>query len=155
LGGGLWSFIVRSFLKSKRPFTIDVRTPQGVEVLRLERPWRWFFSRLEVWGAGSKHLGSIQQRFRIFTRLYDVLSPSGVLLSTLEGPLLKPWTFFVRRNGNDVGAIRKRWSGIGKEMFTDADNFGVELSASADPQLRQLILAATFLIDFVHFERTD
>lgn len=24
-----------------------------------------------------------------------------------------------------VGLIQKRWSGIGKEMFTDADNFGV------------------------------
>ena len=51
------------------------------------------------------------------------------------------------------GIITKRWSGLLKEMFTDADNFGVDLARVPDPQLRALAFAATVLIDVVHFER--
>ena len=51
------------------------------------------------------------------------------------------------------GSIRKRWTGFGKEMFTDADNFGVDLAGVTDPTLRALSFAATVLVDVVHFER--
>lgn len=45
-----------------------------------------------------------------------------------------PWTFYIRQprnsdgsEGQSVGEIRKQWSGILKEMLTDADNFGTWL----------------------------
>ena len=50
------------------------------------------------------------------------------------------------------GTIRKRWSGLAKEVFTDADDFGVELAGLA-PELKVLAFAATVLLDVVHFER--
>ncbi len=58
----------------------------------------------------------------------------------------------IEQNGREVGHIQKRWSGFGKEMFTDADNFGVTFENVRDPRLRTLVVAATFLLDFVHFE---
>ena len=39
------------------------------------------------------------------------------------------------------------------ELFTDADNFGVELT-NVDQDLKALAFAATVLIDVVHFERS-
>lgn len=153
-GFGAW--LLRGLLKNKRPFTIEVKTPAGDTMMRLVRPWRWFLSRLDVVGAGGEALGAIQQRFRVFSRRYDILSPGGSALASLEGPFFRPWTFFVRRGGVDVGKIQKKWSGLGKELFTTADNFGVEFSPTlAEPEVRRLVLAATFLIDFVHFERRD
>ena len=74
------------------------------------------------------------------------------LLATLRGPFFKPWTFHIEQNGQEVGLIQKRWSGFGKELFTDADNFGVTFGDVQDARLRTLIVAATFLLDFVHFE---
>ena len=102
-------------------------------------------------GEGHK-LGSVHQRFAFFARLYDVLGPSGEVLATLRGPFFKPWTFHIEQNGQQVGLIQKRWSGFGKEMFTDADNFGVTFENVRDARLRTLVVAATFLLDFVHFE---
>ncbi|HYI00172.1 phospholipid scramblase-related protein [Hyalangium sp.] len=152
VGSGLGLFLLRLFLKASRPFTMELKTPGGATALQLRRPWRFWLSRLEVLDGEGHPLGSVQQRFAFFARLYDVLSPSGELLATLRGPFFKPWTFHVEQNGQEVGLIQKRWSGLGKEMFSDADNFGVTFGDIRDARLRTLIVAATFLLDFVHFE---
>ncbi|MBN1209126.1 MAG: scramblase [Myxococcaceae bacterium] len=153
-GSGLGLFLLRSFLKASRPFTMELKTPGGATALRLRRPWRFWLSHMDVEDGDGRHLGSVQQRFSFFRRNYDVLGPSGEVLATLRGPFLKPWTFHLEQNGREVGSIRKRWSGLGKEMFTDADNFGVTFEEVRDGRLRTLVMAATFLIDFVHFENT-
>lgn len=154
VGSGLGLFLLRSFLKAKRPFTMELKTPSGATALRLKRPWRFFFSHLDVEDADGRLLGSVQQRFAFFQRRYDVLGPSGEVLATLRGPFFKPWTFIVEQGDRELGRIQKKWSGFGKEMFTDADSFGVTFSAEGrgDAQLRPLVVGATFLIDFVHFE---
>jgi uncharacterized protein YxjI len=72
----------------------------------------------------------------------------------LFGPLFKPWTFEIRSGERVVGMIQKRWSGLAKEMFSDADDFGVELSNATDARLKLLAFAAVVLIDVVHFEKS-
>jgi uncharacterized protein YxjI len=153
--GGLGVFLARMFLKAHRPFTMALKTPDGATLLMLKRPWRWWFAHLDVEDGAGRHLGSIQQRFAFFERLYEVHGPTGELLATLRGPFFKPWTFLIEQNGHEVGKIQKQWSGFGKELFTAADNFGVTLGDIQDPRLRTLVVAATFLIDFVHFENRN
>ncbi|RKH24661.1 scramblase [Corallococcus praedator] len=152
VGGGVGLFLLRSFLKAKRPFTMELKDARGETVLRLRRPWRFWLSRMEVEDGQGRHLGAIQQRFRFFARAYDVLGPREEELAQLSGPVFQPWTFHVQQQGRDVGTIAKKWSGFGKEMFTDADNFGVQFNGLDDAHVRTLVVAATFLIDFVHFE---
>lgn len=153
--GGLGAFLARMFLKAQRPFTMALKTPEGSTLLMLKRPWRWWLAHLDVEDGAGNHLGSIQQRFAFFERLYDVHGPTGELLATLRGPFFKPWTFLVEQSGREVGKIQKQWSGLGKEMFTSADNFGVTFGDIGDPRVRTLVVAATFLIDFVHFEKRN
>jgi uncharacterized protein YxjI len=151
-GGGAWDFITRSFLKSKRPFTMRLVDPAGAVVLQLERPWTWFFSEIHVSDGQGQRLGMIDQRFAFFARRFAVLDPSGHELAELHGPFFRPWTFRVMQGDAEVGRITKQWSGLLREAFTNADTFGVELGPSMDPRLRSLVLAATFLIDFLYFE---
>ena len=47
------------------------------------------------------------------------------------------------------------WSGLLKETFTDADNFGVVFPAGSDARQRAVLLGAVFLIDFAHFEKSN
>ena len=81
--------------------------------------------------------------------MYD---SQGQELFELFGPILHPWTFQIMRDGVEYGKITKRWSGLLKEAFTDADKFGVEFPADWDVTVKAVLLAAVFLIDFVHFE---
>ena len=45
-----------------------------------------------------------------------------------------------------VGQIRKQWTGLVKEMFTDADNFGVTFPMDLDVNVKATLLGAIFLI---------
>jgi hypothetical protein len=56
------------------------------------------------------------------------------------------------QDGMEIGHIKKKWSGLAKEFFTDADNFGVSFSPDLALHVKALILAAVFLIDFMYFE---
>ena len=42
----------------------------------------------------------------------------------------------------EVGKITKQWSGLGKEMFTDADNFGINFPMDLDVKVREHCFAA-------------
>lgn len=152
-GTGFLQFLKRTFLGPARPFSAAVSDPAGGGVLlRLRRPFRFIFHRLEVAAADGTAVGAIQKRWSWLRRIYDVEDARGQVVAELFGPILKPWTFEIRVRGQARGAIRKRWSGLGKEFFTDADNFGVEL-ANLDPAVKVLAFAATVLVDVVHFER--
>ena len=52
----------------------------------------------------------------------------------------------------EVGKITKQWSGLGKEMFSDAENFGVSFPIDLDVKMKAVLLAAVFLVDFMFFE---
>ena len=151
LGGSL---LLRWFLKALRPFEINVWTYENRLVLRVVRPFRFYFHELSVYDAHGQLLGTIQKRFSILRRIYSVLDGSGQEMYQLFGPILHPWTFEIKQGDGQYGKITKKWSGLLKEGFTDADNFGVSFPASWDKKIKALFLGAVFLIDFVHFENT-
>jgi uncharacterized protein YxjI len=155
LGRGFVSFLKRVFLGPLRPFEAEVVDLENQEaVLRLRRPFRFIFHRLEVRTGSGERVGAIQRRWSWFRRLYVIEDATGHVMADIFGPILRPWTFEVRLGEAVCGMIQKRWSGLMKEVFTDADNFGVELAGLDDPSLRALAFAATVLIDVVHFERS-
>jgi len=45
-----------------------------------------------------------------------------------------------------VGKITKQWSGLAKEYFTDADNFGIQFPVDLDVKMKAVMLGACFLI---------
>lgn len=51
------------------------------------------------------------------------------------------------RDGDTVvGRISKQWSGLIKEAFTDADNFGITFPIDLDVRMKAVMLGACFLI---------
>jgi uncharacterized protein YxjI len=156
-GQGLGNLLKRLVMGPLRWFTADVDSlALQRPLLVLRRPFRLFFHRLEITTAEGVAVGAIQRRWTWVRRKYTVEGPDGHEVATLFGPLLRPWTFEVQLPGStaEVGLVQKKWSGLAKELFSDADNFWVELDRIADPQLRALLFSATVLIDVGHFERS-
>ncbi|XP_070561767.1 phospholipid scramblase 2-like [Ptychodera flava] len=52
----------------------------------------------------------------------------------------------------EVGKISKQYPGLAREMFTDADNFGVTFPMDLDVKVKSTLLAAVFLVDFMFYE---
>ena len=61
------------------------------------------------------------------------------------------WDFKFLAGNLEFAHVTKKWAGIGKEMFTSADNYVLEISDSVpkDNVVRQLIMAAVMCIDMV------
>ena len=94
------SWIGRQFLKANRPFTVELSDPFDADVtssvLRVERPFRWYFHEASVTDASGRLLGSLRREFSLLQRIYSVTMPSGDKSYSLFGRLLRPWTFEIR-----------------------------------------------------------
>ena len=142
------------FLGTARPFTAFVTDRRrDTLAMRLHRPWRWFFPRLDVCDADDQPVAFIESAWSWLQRRYVVGDAAGNVLGEIIGPIWKPWTFELRAGDRVVGVIRKKWGGLVKEAMTDADNFEITFEPDTDPRWRALALAAAVLIDVMHFER--
>lgn len=45
-----------------------------------------------------------------------------------------------------MGKITKQWSGLSREMFTDADQFGINFPMDLDVRMKAVLLGACILI---------
>ncbi len=147
------SFLARFFLKALRPFTMHILSMEGGPVMKTVKPFRFFFHEMSVFNSDGKLLGVIKREFSILAKRFTVKDPQGTALYDICAPVLHPWTFKISTNGIETGEIVKKWSGLGKEAFADADNFSVRFPQGAGAGQKAALLGALFLIDMVYFEK--
>jgi uncharacterized protein YxjI len=148
---GIGQWFLRNIFGHCRRATVHIYDAAGTSVGRGEKPFRWFFHRMQVFD-GARPLGSVQRKWAWFHRVFAIENLAGAQVMELRSPFLHPWTFTLRIHGREAGVIRKKWGGLLKEVFTDADVFGVEMDARIPGEVRKLLLVATFLVDFTCFE---
>ena len=149
--------IVRMFLtdfKRMTPFEIDIRGLNGKRIIKVKKGLSLILSKIEVFDENDKLIGLFKQK--LFPNLYpkfEMFDEKENLLSMLKGNLIG-WNFEFLKDENTIATVTKKWSGIGKEMFTSADNYILEIKDTVDKSdpLRLLIFAAVICIDMVFKE---
>ena len=144
------------FTEYKRftPFEIEITTPSGEPVCSVHRGFSFFLSTVEVRDKQKEKIGSFKQHLFSLGGAFTVLSAAGKELCHLKGSWTG-WNFrFVADDGTEFAHVTKKWFGVGKELFTSADNYVLEIddSVPADNPLRQIILSAVMCIDMVQKE---
>lgn len=137
--------------KRMTPFEIDIKTPEGKTVLIVKRGVSVFLSTVEVLDERGTLIGKFKQKFFSIGGKFEVLDASERPLCMLKGKWTS-WDFrFVSNDGKEFALVTKKWSGLGKELFTSADNYILQISndVPADNPLRMLIMAAVMCIDLV------
>merc|ERR1712008_319588 len=133
--------------------------------LVLQRPFRFCLQEVQVFsGATGQHgerghfLGTVRRACRgyPFQRNFTICNELGDPALQITCPFLSfGWNFTLRDpDGNELGAISKKWAGVAQELFTDADNFGVGFPRDMPSRSKALVLAAVFLIDFCFLKIT-
>lgn len=155
-GGGFGAMLGRQFFGHCRKATVHIYDNSGQQLGRGEKPFRWFFQRMEVF-EGDRRLGAVERRFTWLSRRLVVENAAGEEVMEIVGPmlLLGRGTFRLMFQGQEVGRIKKQWGGLLREAFSDADTFGVECEPTVPVELRKILLVATFLIDFTYFENNN
>ena len=140
--------------KTMTPFNIAVTTPSGEPILHVRRGVSLFLSKVNVFDETEERVGGFKQKLFSIGGAFRVLGPDDQPLCELKGKWTG-WDFKFVRDGVEFARVTKKWTGLGKEFFTSADNYVLEISDTVPPgnPLRVLILGAVFCIDMVLKER--
>jgi uncharacterized protein YxjI len=136
--------------KRMTPFDVQIRTPAGEPVVSVRRGVSMFVSSVDVLDEKGQRVGGFKQKWFSLGGAFTVLGAGGEPLCELKGKWTG-WDFRFVHNNNELARVSKKWAGLGKEMFTSADNYILEITPQVPPDhpLRMLILAAVMCIDLV------
>ena len=151
---GFLGFIFRQYLGHWRRFDVHFFGPARDLLMIGHHPFRWFFQRMELTDKNGMYIGAMQLRFSLFHKRFDVEDSSHNVIMEVASPIWRFWTFTFMRGTKRIGEVKKRWSGLISETFTDKDNFTIEF---ADPYMQEnekkLLIAASIFIDLQYFEK--
>jgi len=140
--------------KRMTPFEIEIKDEQQKTLMIIKRGVTLFRSDVEVLDGNQRLLGVFKQKFFSIGGKFEVWDKNDRPLCTLKGKWTG-WNFsFLDKNNTEIAHVSKKWAGIGKEFFTSADNYVIEIKNSVpenDP-IRYLIIAAVMCIDMVFKE---
>ena len=76
------------------------------------------------------------------------LEAGGQVVGSLNAENWRAWNFNIQdHTGAEVARITKTWEGLGKAIFTTADNYVVQIHRPLDDPLRSLVVAAALTVD--------
>lgn len=136
--------------KRLTPFDVRIRDMDGRVVARVQRGFSVFLSRVRVLDEQDRVIGGFKQKFLSLGGAFHVLDDKDHIVCSLEGKWTG-WEFKFMAGQDELACVTKKWSGLGKELLTSADNYVLQISdkVAAGSPLRRLILAAVMCIDMV------
>lgn len=136
--------------KRMTPFDVHITTPEGEPVVRVARGVTLIRSQVKVFDEHGEHIGGFKQKLFSIGGKFQVLGATGELLCVLKGKWTG-WDFRFVSGEEELGRVTKKWGGLGKELFTSADNYVLEITdcVEKDHPVRMLIMAAVMCIDMV------
>ncbi|RXQ88467.1 RNAase [Ancylomarina salipaludis] len=136
--------------KRMTPFDVEIKTIPGAKVLRVKRGVSLFLSKVEVFDENEQLVGRFKQKFFSIGGKFSVFDVNDKQLCTLKGKWTS-WDFKFMKDNVELAHVSKKWAGIGKELFTTADNYILEIkdNVPTDQPIRVMILAAVMCIDMV------
>ena len=136
--------------KRMTPFDVVVRIPDGEQLVRVTRGISLLRSNVSVLDENDRRIGGFRQKLLSIGGAFTVLDARDREICRLQGKWTG-WDFRFMTGETELAHVSKKWAGLGKELFTSADNYVLEISDAvpADSPLRQLILAAVMCIDMV------
>jgi hypothetical protein len=147
---GLTKFFRFTKYKQYTPFNSVIRTENQTPIIYLNRKASLGFSPVIVHDSTNKPIGKLQPKFRLGGAKLEITDMAGKVLAVLTGSFIG-WDFKIRQNDEEIAIISKKWAGVGKELFSQADNYVLQINdkVPADSPLRPILLSAVLCIDFL------
>lgn len=154
ISGGLKAL---RLLVNKRllPTTVVVSAREGgPAILTLKRGVSLLHATVKVTDANGAPIGSLRSKLFSIGGAFRVFDPSGAEVALVQGNFIG-WNFELKdKAGRRLGTVTKKWAGVGKELFTTADNYVIAIEKEGLPTaVTALLLAAGLAIDTVFKEK--
>ncbi len=148
-----WITKIARFTDYKRmtPFDVVITDSLDKPIIKVQRGISLFLSNVSVLDENDKRIGGFKQKLFSIGGAFTVINERDEPVCTLKGKWTG-WDFkFLAPDNTELAHVTKEWAGLGKELFTSADNYVLKISDAVpkDAPLRQLILGAVMCIDMV------
>lgn len=153
-----------------RPFNMTIQDRRNADVIHLSRPlacdsccFPCCLQSIDIQAPPGNIVGRVEQEWSILIPRFRVKDAAGNIVLRIEGPCCTmsccgsdvDFQVLSADGAVEVGKISKKWSGLAKELFTDADNFGISFPMDLDIKMKAVMIGACMLIDFMFFEITN
>ncbi|MFP4164016.1 MAG: phospholipid scramblase-related protein [Chitinispirillaceae bacterium] len=142
------------FLVNRRllPATLVISKTDDTPLVRLNRKMS-LVSKVEIKDAQNRRIGWFKSKFMSLRSKFRIFDVDENQIGEVKGDW-KGWNFsIVDAESKQLGVITKKWAGLGKELFTTADNYVVSVNRQTGSEAQKLLLlAAGIAIDTVYKE---
>ncbi len=139
------------------PTVVNVYEREGAEpVLSIHRGVALFRPKVHV-TANGQALGYFRAKAISIGPSFRMFDMQDREIGSVKGDW-KGWNFqLLGAGGEELGRVTKKWAGLAKELFTNADTYVISLGTMATGRrdIAQLLLAAGLAIDTVFKEKDD
>jgi len=152
-----WAKYLRLLVnKQLLPTTVNVyQNGDQTPLFSIHRPFVFLRSKIRVTGPSAQPFGYFKSKLFSLGGGFNVFDNSDQQVAEIKGDW-KGWNFkFLTKEGREIGSVTKKWAGLGKELFTSADNYMISLTdvPNGNTAASTLLLAAGLAIDVVFKEK--
>lgn len=150
--------ILRFFVKKQvlptKVFVYEGSDPkeEGKVLFSIQRGFTLLRSKVNICDAQGQAVGYLKSKLFSLGGAFFVHDQAGEQVAFVKGNWKGMNYKFTDMNEAEIGRITKEWGGIGKELFTTADNYMVDIGGEPSPTKVLLFLAAGLAIDTVFKE---
>jgi uncharacterized protein YxjI len=133
------------------PTKVEIRDNNEQLLFSINKGFQFFRAKVTISDSEDNQVGFFKSKLFSPGGGFFVFDNNERLVAEIRGDW-KGWNFrFIGANGNQIGVVTKKWAGIGKELFTSADNYLISLDeGEGDTAKGLLLLAAGLAIDIVY-----
>lgn len=152
-----WAKFLRLLVnKHFLPTKINIyENEQQSPVFSIQKPFSFLSSKVSVFDGNGIYLGYFKSKLFSLGGGFWVFDAQNQQVAEIKGDW-KGWNFkFIDKQGMEFGTVTKKWAGIGKELFTSADNYIISLGKILGEKTATtiLLLAAGLAVDIVFKEK--
>lgn len=143
---------------------LEIVDADGTPRLTLTRPATVWKSKVTVMRADGSLVGHLAQESlgvmaSVFGGRFNVrfrMEADGATLGSVNAEDWRAWDFSIQdAAGSEIARITKTWAGFGKERFTKADNYVLQVHRELVDPLLTLVVSAALVVDTVLKQTSD
>lgn len=136
------------------PTRVDIIDKNETVLFSLKKGVQFFTTKVTITDSADNTVGFFKSKPFSFRSRFHVFDSSEQMVAEVKGDW-KGWNFkFIGKNQNEIGTVTKKWAGIGKELFTSADNYMITINDESTNEAKSmLLLAAGLAVDIVYKEK--
>jgi len=154
----LFKYLRLIMAKPSLPTTINIYEDETqAPIFSIQKSFTFIRTKISIVDGKGAAIGYFMSKIFTIGGGFTVCDNAGNQIADVSGDWIS-WNFTIKSmSSEELGVVTKKWAGIGKELFTTADNYMVSLNQECDnqPALKILLLAAALAIDTVYKENND